>query len=63
GLFSMKWDFACPKTSNYLTSRRLKYLRRYDQLTPRVARCSTPSALKASFSADGVCYGRRGGGA
>ena len=26
-----------------------------NQLTPRVARCSTPSALKASFSTGGVC--------
>ncbi|EAS2002560.1 hypothetical protein A7K78_11000 [Salmonella enterica] len=34
----------------------------YDRLTPRVARCSTPPDLKASFSSGGVIYGRRGGG-
>ncbi|WP_218790599.1 hypothetical protein [Escherichia coli] len=32
-------------------------MRRYDQLTPRVARCSTPPGLKASFSSGGVIYG------
>ncbi|EAQ4221961.1 hypothetical protein AH244_02995 [Salmonella enterica subsp. enterica serovar Senftenberg] len=32
------------------------------RLTPRVARCSTPPDLKASFSSGGVIYGRRGGG-
>nr|QVC03786.1 hypothetical protein JYN43_05750 [Salmonella enterica subsp. enterica serovar Montevideo str. CFSAN004346] len=51
------------KNLELFNQQTAKVLRRYDQLTPRVARCSTPSALKASFSADGVCYGRRGGGA
>lgn len=31
-----------------------------DRLTPRGARCSTPPALKASFSTGGVCSGQIG---
>ncbi|MED9659483.1 hypothetical protein RCN42_10470 [Escherichia marmotae] len=34
-----------------------------NQLTPRYARCSTPPALKTSFTTGGVLYRLRGGGA
>lgn len=33
-----------------------------NQLTPRYARCSTPPALKTSFTTGGVLYHLRGGG-
>lgn len=53
------------KDCSYLKSSvntRVPFTKNKLMLTPRRARCSTPPALKASFSTGGVCYRRRGGG-
>ncbi|HBX7749650.1 TPA: hypothetical protein MIG23_04235 [Klebsiella pneumoniae] len=50
GKFAEKWH---KKTGFY--SAGFGWSMRY-KLTPRGARCSTPPALKASFSTGGVCH-------
>ncbi|TXU19579.1 hypothetical protein D4N02_29455 [Klebsiella pneumoniae] len=45
-----------PKNFTFICSTYHRWPFTINRLTPRKARCSTPPALKASFSTGGVCH-------